>query len=67
MVQEVEGGAARARSLLQVPDPQRTEHAFQGVGLEPVVEQLAHRHRQDAQQVDDHLLAESPHAQAQPR
>src|SRR6185295_15612435 len=51
MMQEVEGGARRSRALPQVPDPRGTEDAFQRVVLEPVVEQIRDRHRENADQV----------------
>ncbi len=34
--------------------------------LEPVVQQLGRRHRQDAQQVDDRLFAQTPRFEAEP-
>jgi len=66
MVQEVEGRAARARALPQVPQPRRTQHTLQGVVLEPVVQQLGDRHRKDAQQIDHGLLAQAPDVEAEP-
>src|SRR5467141_308484 len=66
MMQKVERGPARARALLQVPDAQGAEQSLQHVALEPVVEQLGDRHRQNAREIDDRLLAEAPHVQSQP-
>src|SRR2546426_8835881 len=65
MMQEVERGAPRARSLLQVPDSECAEGSLRRVALEPVVEQLSDRHRENAGQVDDRLLAEPADVEAQ--
>ena len=67
MVQEAERGAARARALQQVQHAGGAERALQRIVLEPVVEQLRHRHRQDAQQVREAALAEPPRAQREAR
>ena len=64
MVQEVERRPAGARPLLQVPDAERAEQPLQDVALEPVVQQLRDRHRQDARKIDHRLLAEAPDVQA---
>src|SRR6185436_5043636 len=65
MVQEVERGPAAAWALLQVPYAQRAECALQGVALEPVIEQLRNRHRQDAREIDHGLLAEAPDVESE--
>src|SRR5438034_4683196 len=52
MMQKVELRATRTRSLLQVPDAERAEQSLQDVALEPVVDHLGDRHRQDVTETD---------------
>src|SRR5213078_1153809 len=66
MVQEVERRAAGARPLFEVPDAERAEQSLQDITLEPVVEQLGDRHRQDPRQIDDSLLPAAANVQAEP-
>src|SRR6185437_8333179 len=56
---EVERRPTGARTLLQVPDPECAEDSLKRVALEPITEQLRDRHRENAREVDDRLLAEA--------
>ena len=66
VVQEVVGGAGRARARPDADHAARGDRALDRVVLEPVVEQVADRHREDPDQVVDVAPGE-PGGAARPR
>ena len=66
VVQQVVGGARRARSGPDADHAGRADRALQLVGLEPVVEQVAHRHRHHAEQLE-HVAARRGRLRGRPR
>jgi hypothetical protein len=66
-VQEPERRAAGTRSLAEIHDARRAQHSLQRVALEPLVEQVRDRHRDDnAQQILYSLPSDPVKAESEP-